>query len=263
MQAAGAPHLLQFLLQPDDALADQAPVGLDLRFAGAAEEAEAAALPLQVGPGPHQAGALVFQMRQLDLERAFPGGGALAEDVQDQAGAVDHLAGPGALQVALLHRRQRRIDDGDGDVLLGQRVAQRGDLPLAQQRGRAPDAQGEDSGMHDDEADRGGEADRLGQPRLGGAPVVSAAAELRRGARHRRLRGRARPRGRRRDPRARQWRRGSGRCPSRFCCRTCLQSPWSAGLISLSRTAPVGTSDLAASKSWMGAPGITVLMACL
>ena len=170
MQSAGPPHLLQLVLQPDDAFADQPPVGLDLRLAGAAEEAEAAALAFQVGPGPHQAGALVVQMRQLHLERALLGRGALAEDVQDQPGAVDHLAGPGALQVALLHRRQRRIDDRDGDFLFRQGVAERGDLPLAQQRGRAADAQGEDSGMHDDEADRGGEAHRFGQPRLGGAP---------------------------------------------------------------------------------------------
>ncbi len=54
MQAAGAPHLLQLRLQPHDAVADQPAVRLDLRFAGAAEEAEAAALALQMGPGPHQ-----------------------------------------------------------------------------------------------------------------------------------------------------------------------------------------------------------------
>ena len=179
VQAAGPPHLLQLLLQLDDAFADQAPVGFDLCLAGAAEEAEAAALAFEVGPRPHQARALILQMRQFDLECAFLGGGALAEDVQDQPGAVDHLAGPGALQVALLHRRQRRIDDRDGDLLFGQGMAERGNLPLAQQRRRAADAQGENGGMHDDKPDRGGKADRLRQACLGGAPVIAATAELR------------------------------------------------------------------------------------
>ena len=108
VQAARAAHLLELLLQPRDALADQPPVGLDLRLAGAAQEAEAAALPLEMGPGPHQPAALVFEMRQLDLQRALAGAGALAEDVEDQAGAVDHLAAPFALEIALLHRAQLR-----------------------------------------------------------------------------------------------------------------------------------------------------------
>ena len=50
MQPPRRLHLLQFVFQPRDAVADQAAVGLDLGFAGAAHESESAALPFQMGP---------------------------------------------------------------------------------------------------------------------------------------------------------------------------------------------------------------------
>ena len=110
VQAAGAPDAGQLLLDPYDPLGDPAPVELELALAGPTEEAEAAALALEVGPGAYQPRALVGERGQLDLEHALAGMGALAEDLQDQAGAVDDLGLPQPLEVALLHRRQRGVD---------------------------------------------------------------------------------------------------------------------------------------------------------
>ncbi|MFT3808599.1 MAG: hypothetical protein QM698_01645 [Micropepsaceae bacterium] len=122
VQGAGANDLLQFLADTRDALADQPPVGFDLRFAGAAQEAEAAPLALEVGPAPHQAAALIGEMGEFDLQTAFPRARPLAEDFQDQTGAVDDLGLEVLFEIALLHRRERTVEDDDGGVEFGAKL---------------------------------------------------------------------------------------------------------------------------------------------
>ncbi len=106
---AGALDSFQLLFDAGDALRDDAAVGLDLGFTGATQKSKTAALPLEVGPRPHQAAALIGQVREFDLEGAFAGAGALPEYFENEAGTVEHLGVPGPLQVALLHRGERAI----------------------------------------------------------------------------------------------------------------------------------------------------------
>jgi len=110
MEPPSAPNLFKFLANPHEALVDQTSVGLDLGFTRATQEAEAATLAFKVSPGPNQPRSLILQMREFDLERPLLRRRAFTKDIQDQASAVDHLAAPGAFQIALLDRRQGGID---------------------------------------------------------------------------------------------------------------------------------------------------------
>ena len=103
-------HLFQPLLQLLHALLQQPAVGFQLGFAGAAQADGAAALALKVGPAAHQPRGQVAQLRQLHLQLAFVAVRTLGEDVQDQAGTVDHPAFEEALQVAFLHRAELVVD---------------------------------------------------------------------------------------------------------------------------------------------------------
>ena len=166
MQPAGPADLLELAAKPGHAIADHPAVGFDLRLAGAAEEAETTALALEVGPRPDEPSGLVIEVGEFDLQAAFGGRGALTEDLEDQTRAVDHLALELFLEVALLDRGERAIDDdqlsvlavaGHGDVL---------DLPFTEQGAgpRLADRNGEGFRHHD--PDRQGQATGLLQTRV-------------------------------------------------------------------------------------------------
>jgi hypothetical protein len=100
------------------------------------------------------------------------GARAGAEDLEDETGAVDHLALPSALQIALLHRRDSRIDHGDPDGLHLDRLAQRRDRTAAEQRRGPHLAQRHNFGARYVEFDRPRQPDRLVETRLRRAAAI-------------------------------------------------------------------------------------------
>ncbi len=164
-------------------------------------------------------------MREFDLQAAFPRAGALAEDIEDQPGAIDDLAPPLAFQIALLYRAERRVHDRERHVVFAKRCTLRRHLAFAQQRARPPDAQRHDRLMHDRKPDRRRKPDRLGQPRLGRTRHVVPVRPL--------------PRQDHRGPRGRRRSRGGD------------------------QEAAPGEVSSSGSNNDTAAPGITVLTACL
>ncbi len=65
----------------------------------------------QIASPSRQAGKKIFKLRQLHLIPPFPRFGPLGENVQNQLGAVDHLARHDPLQVIQLGRGQLLIED--------------------------------------------------------------------------------------------------------------------------------------------------------
>jgi hypothetical protein len=133
MYAAGALYLRQFTAQACHPFPDHPPVGLDLCFARTAKEAEAAALPFQVGPTAHQTPCLIVQVSKLYLQSPFCSRGTFAEYFKDQAGAINNLGLNPVLQIALLHGRQPAVNDQQFSLVPFNQLDQLFYLPSPQQ----------------------------------------------------------------------------------------------------------------------------------
>lgn len=112
-------------------------------------------------------------MGEFDLQAPFPCLGALAEDFQDERGAIEHLGRPHLFEIALLNRRKLRIDDDDGGFERSCFGGNLFGLAAADQGGGGRVRQRHDILGNDIQPDGRGEAHRLGQSRIGIAPARS------------------------------------------------------------------------------------------
>ena len=67
-------------------------------------------------------------MGKLDLQASFPRARPRAEDLENESGAVENLGAPRGLQIALLHRGERVIDDHELRTLGADQALELGDL---------------------------------------------------------------------------------------------------------------------------------------
>ena len=121
---AAAPHepgdldLLEVATQAGHPVADAPAVELELLLAGAAS-ADAAAQTREMAVAAGQPRQEVLELRELDLRARFPGARVQREDVEDQAGPVQHpdAVAPGLLEVAHLSRRELVVEDHERRAL--------------------------------------------------------------------------------------------------------------------------------------------------
>jgi len=126
-----------------------------------------------MGPAADQSTSLIVEMREFDLQAPFGSRCTLAEDLQNQAGAIYDLALELLFQIALLDRRKRTIDNDQLSLVL---LAGHGNilnLPLAEERCRAWLANGHDEGIGHFDANCQCEAFRLFEPGIGVLPAHS------------------------------------------------------------------------------------------
>jgi hypothetical protein len=162
--------MLELAADLGHSLANEPPVGLDLGFTGTSEETKAAALPLEVSPAPDEPACLVIEVSEFNLKPTFGGCSALAENLKDEPRPVDHLGPDLVLQILLLDRTERRIDDEEGRPLLAREPGDFLHLPLPQKRRRPDRSNSKWPRRNDVDADRFGKPDRFIDPGFGRSP---------------------------------------------------------------------------------------------
>jgi hypothetical protein len=114
-------------------------------------------------------------MRMFDLQGALAGAGAAAENLENEAGAVEHLGAPGLLEIALLHRRECAIHYHDAGVVGLHQTGNLFHLAGAQIGGRAHSRKRHDTALGNLEIDGARQADGFIKPR-GSVPLERSSA---------------------------------------------------------------------------------------
>lgn len=166
MKATRADDLVKIAAELCHPIADQASVGLDLRFARTTKEAEATPLPFQMRPAAHEPTRLIIEVREFDLQPPFRAGRAFAEDFEDEPGAVDHFRLCFGFEIALLDRRQGTVDDQQFGIMRAQPRCDRFDLAAAEQGGSLRRADMRRDTIDNINPDGRRQSRRFGQPRL-------------------------------------------------------------------------------------------------
>ena len=117
MNGATTLHVEQSLAQNLDPVIDQSPVGLELRFTGAAH-ADTAAEFLEVGPHAREARQHVLELRELHLHLRFRRTRPRGKDVQDQLGPIHHAFADRVFDVLALRRRKLFVEQHERCVEL-------------------------------------------------------------------------------------------------------------------------------------------------
>src|SRR5437868_11087316 len=119
MQGSAGADALELLVDLLDPARDSAAVGFELRLARAPSP-ETAAGSRHLGAMSGEPRQHVVELRQLDLQPAFPGACTAGEDIENDLGAVDDLDPKLLFEIALLSRCQVAVEDdqrraGGGD----------------------------------------------------------------------------------------------------------------------------------------------------
>ena len=173
MQGAGFDDLVQLPAQAHELFVNGTTVRFNLRLAGATDKAQTTTLTFKVGPGADQPRTLIVQCCHLDLQDTLAGRSTVAENLEDETGAIQQFDVPRLFKVALLHRCDGSVDQNKVNFSLFKDGLELLDFTGAEQHARAHGAQGHDIRPFDIQMRQGmRQCDGFGQGGLCNAAVI-------------------------------------------------------------------------------------------